>query len=208
MPKDHPDQRGGGAGPVGYQLRASGGSPGDSPLTTGHGSPPRDDPDHVARSRGRRPSTRRKAVATRLTRPIGSHEMTFESGKLAMQAGGSVVVTYGETQVLATTTTAAPREGIDFFPLTVDVEERMYAAGKIPGGFFRREGRPSETAILTARLIDRPMRPTFKDGYRDEVQIVVTVLSADMGNPYDVPGINAASLSTMIAGLPFDGPVG
>jgi len=147
-------------------------------------------------------------VATKLTRPIGSHDMTFESGKLALQAGGSVVVTYGETQVLATTTTAAPREGIDFFPLTVDVEERMYAAGKIPGGFFRREGRPSETAILTARLIDRPMRPTFKDGYRDEVQIVVTVLSADMGNPYDVPGINAASLSTMIAGLPFDGPVG
>ena len=147
-------------------------------------------------------------MATRLTRPIGSHEMTFESGKLAMQAGGSVVVTYGETQVLATTTTAAPREGIDFFPLTVDVEERMYAAGKIPGGFFRREGRPSETAILTARLIDRPMRPTFKDGYRDEVQVVVTVLSADMGNPYDIPGINGASLSTMIAGLPFDGPVG
>jgi polyribonucleotide nucleotidyltransferase len=147
-------------------------------------------------------------VATKQSRTVGSQEMTFESGKLAMQAGGSVVVTYGETQVLATTTTAAPREGIDFFPLTVDVEERMYAAGKIPGGFFRREGRPSETATLTARLIDRPMRPTFKDGYRDEVQVVVTVLSADMGNPYDVIGINAASLSTMIAGLPFDGPVG
>ena len=147
-------------------------------------------------------------MVTKLSRTVGSQEMTFESGKLAMQAGGSVVVTYGETQVLATTTTAAPREGIDFFPLTVDVEERMYAAGKIPGGFFRREGRPSETATLTARLIDRPMRPTFKDGYRDEVQVVVTVLSADMGNPYDVIGINAASLSTMIAGVPFDGPVG
>jgi len=147
-------------------------------------------------------------VVTKLSRTVGSQEMTFESGKLAMQAGGSVVVTYGETQVLSTTTTAAPREGIDFFPLTVDVEERMYAAGKIPGGFFRREGRPSETATLTARLIDRPMRPTFKDGYRDEVQVVVTVLSADMGNPYDVIGINAASLSTMIAGVPFDGPVG
>jgi polyribonucleotide nucleotidyltransferase len=147
-------------------------------------------------------------VATKLSRTVGSQEMTFESGKLAMQAGGSVVVTYGETQVLATTTTAEPREGIDFFPLTVDVEERMYAAGKIPGGFFRREGRPSETATLTARLIDRPMRPTFKDGYRDEVQVVVTVLSADMGNPYDIIGINAGSLSTMIAGLPFDGPVG
>jgi polyribonucleotide nucleotidyltransferase len=142
------------------------------------------------------------------TKSVGSQDMTFESGRLAMQAEGSAVVTYGETQVLATTTTAAPREGIDFFPLTVDVEERMYAAGKIPGGFFRREGRPSETAILTARLIDRPLRPTFRDGYNDEVQVVVTVLSADLANPYDVPGINGASLSTMIAGLPFDGPVG
>ncbi|HEX9123316.1 MAG TPA: polyribonucleotide nucleotidyltransferase [Actinomycetota bacterium] len=145
---------------------------------------------------------------TKLSRTVGSQEMTFEHGKLAMQASGSVLLTYGETQVLATTTTSAPREGIDFFPLTVDVEERMYAAGKIPGGFFRREGRPSETATLTARLTDRPMRPTFKEGYRDEVQVVITVLSVDMGNPYDIPGINAASLSTMIAGLPFDGPVG
>src|SRR5207245_6091094 len=101
-----------------------------------------------------------------------------------------------------------PREGIDFFPLTVDVEERMYAAGKIPGGFFRREGRPSETAILTARLTDRPLRPTFKDGYRDEVQVVITVLSADMATAYDIPGINGASVATMLAGLPFDGPVG
>ncbi|HLB61419.1 MAG TPA: polyribonucleotide nucleotidyltransferase [Actinomycetota bacterium] len=147
-------------------------------------------------------------MATKLTKTFGSQDITFESGKLAMQAGGSVVCTLGETQVLATTTSAAPREGIDFFPLTVDVEERMYAAGKIPGGFFRREGRPSETAILTARLIDRPLRPTFRDGYNDDVQVVITVLSVDMGNPYDIPGINAASLSTMIAGLPFDGPVG
>jgi len=147
-------------------------------------------------------------MATKLTKTFGAQDITFESGKLAMQAGGSVVCTLGETQVLATTTSAAPREGIDFFPLTVDVEERMYAAGKIPGGFFRREGRPSETAILTARLIDRPLRPTFRDGYNDDVQVVITVLSVDMGNPYDIPGINAASLSTMIAGLPFDGPVG
>jgi polyribonucleotide nucleotidyltransferase len=109
--------------------------------------------------------------------------------------------------VLATCVSANPREGIDFFPLTIDVEERMYAAGKIPGSFFRREGRPSETAILTARLIDRPLRPTFKDGYRDEVQVVVTVLSFDMANPYDIPAMNAASLATCIAGLPFDGPV-
>jgi polyribonucleotide nucleotidyltransferase len=147
-------------------------------------------------------------MATTLSRSFGNQTLTFESGKLAKQAGGSCVVTYGETQVLATCTTAKPREGIDFFPLTIDVEERMYAAGKIPGGFFRREGRPSETAILTARLTDRPMRPSFKDGYRDEVQVVITVLSVDMANPYDIPGMNAASLATMLSGIPFEGPVG
>src|SRR5439155_14397681 len=133
-------------------------------------------PDRRA-PRMRRRSEGGRPVVTKLTKRIGSREITFESGKLAKQAGGAVVVTIGETQILATTTSAAPREGIDFFPLTVDVEERMYAAGKIPGGFFRREGRPSETAILTARLIDRPLRPTFKGGYNDEVQVVVTVLS-------------------------------
>jgi polyribonucleotide nucleotidyltransferase len=147
-------------------------------------------------------------MATTLSRTFGNQTLTFETGKLAKQAGGSCVVTYGETQVLATCTTSKPREGIDFFPLTIDVEERMYAAGKIPGGFFRREGRPSETAILTARLTDRPMRPSFKDGYRDEVQVVITVLSADMANPYDIAGMNAASLATMISGIPFEGPVG
>ncbi|MDP8956092.1 MAG: polyribonucleotide nucleotidyltransferase [Actinomycetota bacterium] len=144
----------------------------------------------------------------RSSRTIGGTELVVESGKLAKQAGGSCVVTLGETQVLATCTSAAPREGLDFFPLTVDVEERMYAAGKIPGGFFRREGRPSETAILTARLTDRPLRPTFKEGYRDDVHVVATVLSADMANPYDIPSINAASLAVCLAGLPFDGPVG
>jgi len=143
----------------------------------------------------------------RSSKTLGGAELVVETGKLAKQAAGSCVVTLGETQVLATCTDAAPREGIDFFPLTVDVEERMYAAGKIPGGFFRREGRPSETAILTARLIDRPLRPTFKDGYRDEVHVVVTVLSADLANPYDVPGINAAGLAVSLAGLPFEGPV-
>jgi polyribonucleotide nucleotidyltransferase len=147
-------------------------------------------------------------MAITLSREFGSSTLTFESGKLALQAGGSCVVTYGETQVLATCTTAQPREGIDFFPLTIDVEERMYAAGKIPGGFFRREGRPSETAILTARLTDRPMRPSFKDGYRDEVQVVITVLSVDMAHQYDIPGMNAASLATMLSGIPFEGPVG
>ncbi len=143
----------------------------------------------------------------RETRSVGGTDLTFETGKLALQAQGSAVVTLGETQVLATCVTAAPREGIDFFPLTVDVEERMYAAGKIPGGFFRREGRPSETATLTARLCDRPLRPTFKEGYRDEVQVVVTVLSADLANAYDIPAINAAGLAVSLAGLPFDGPV-
>jgi polyribonucleotide nucleotidyltransferase len=147
-------------------------------------------------------------MAITLSREFGNSILTFESGKLALQAGGSCVVTYGETQVLATCTTAQPREGIDFFPLTIDVEERMYAAGKIPGGFFRREGRPSETAILTARLTDRPMRPSFRDGYRDEVQVVITVLSVDMARQYDIPGMNAASLATMLSGIPFEGPVG
>ncbi len=147
-------------------------------------------------------------MAITLSRKIGNQTMVFETGKLAQLAHGSAVVTYGETQVLATCTTAPPREGIDFFPLTVDVEERMYAAGKIPGGFFRREGRPSETAILTARLTDRPMRPSFAEDFRDEVQIVLTVLSVDMANPYDVPGMNAASLATLLAGLPFEGPIG
>jgi polyribonucleotide nucleotidyltransferase len=141
------------------------------------------------------------------SKTIGDMTLVMETGKLAKQAHGSCVLTLGETQVLATCTTAAPREGIDFFPLTVDVEERMYAAGKIPGGFFRREGRPSETAILTARLTDRPLRPTFKEDYRDEVQVVITVLSVDQANPYDIPGINAASLAVMLAGLPFDGPI-
>ena len=113
-------------------------------------------------------------MVTTLSRRIGAQELAFESGKLAKLADGAVVATYGETQVLATCVSSNPREGIDFFPLTIDVEERMYAAGKIPGSFFRREGRPSETAILTARLIDRPLRPTFREGYRDEVQVIVT----------------------------------
>src|SRR6266511_1640337 len=159
-------------------------------------------------ARGATTKEERPVEPTRATRNIGGTDVTLETGKLAKQAGGAAVVTIGETQVLATCTSSNPREGIDFFPLTVDVEERMYAAGKIPGGFFRREGRPSETAILTARLTDRPMRPSFAEGFRDEVHIVVTVLSVDMAQPYDIPSINGASLATMIAGLPFEGPVG
>src|SRR2546426_1812266 len=147
-------------------------------------------------------------MATTLSREFGNTTMSFETGRMARLADGAAVVTYGETQVLATCVSSAPREGIDFFPLTIDVEERMYAAGKIPGSFCRREGRPSETAVLTCRLIDRPLRPTFKDGYRDEVQVVITVLGVDGSNPYDIPAMNAASIATSLAGLPFDGPVG
>src|SRR5436853_21538 len=146
-------------------------------------------------------------MVTEMSRQVGAHDLTMQSGKLAKLADGAVVVTYGQTQVLATCVRSKPREGIDFFPLTIDVEERAYAAGKIPGSFFRREGRPGETAILTARLIDRPLRPTFKEGFRDEVQVAVTVLSVDMENPYDIPAMNAAACAVGLAGLPFDGPV-
>ncbi len=147
-------------------------------------------------------------TTSNISRPFGSKDMSFETGRMARLADGAVMVTYGETQVLATCVRSKPREGIDFFPLTIDVEERMYAAGKIPGSFFRREGRPSETAILTCRLIDRPLRPTFKDGFRDEVQVVITILGVDGENPYDIPAMNAASAAVSLAGLPFDGPVG
>src|SRR6186997_3535809 len=122
---------------------------------------------------------------------------------------GAVVASVGGTKVLTTANAAkSVREGMDFFPLTVDVEERSYAAGKIPGSFFRREGRPSTEAILVCRLIDRPLRPSFVDGLRNEIQIVVTVLSLDPQDPYDALAINAASASTQLAGLPFSGPIG
>jgi polyribonucleotide nucleotidyltransferase len=154
------------------------------------------------------------AISTRSTKvsnPISGTDKTlsFETGLLAQQSQGAVVGQIGDTLVLATAN-AAPgvREGIDFFPLTVDVEERMYAAGKIPGSFFRREGRPADTAILTARLIDRPLRPSFADGYRNETQVVVTVLGADLENPHDVLAINAASAALMQSGIPFEGPIG
>jgi len=138
-----------------------------------------------------------------------SREVQFSTGRLARQAAGSATAQLGDTMVLsATTASKHPKEHLDFFPLTVDVEERMYAAGRIPGSFFRREGRPSEDAILTCRLIDRPLRPTFVKGLRNEVQVVITVLSLDPDSLYDVVAINAASLSTQLAGLPFSGPIG
>src|SRR6266702_4930341 len=139
---------------------------------------------------------------------VGGREMYLETGKLAGLAGGAVVAGIGETQVLVTATAGkSPKEQLDFLPLTVDVEERMYAAGKIPGGFFRREGRASETAILTARLIDRPLRPSFPKGFRNEVQVIATILSVDHVNPFDVVSITGASMAVMLAGMPFEGPI-
>ncbi|MBU6146649.1 MAG: polyribonucleotide nucleotidyltransferase [Actinomycetales bacterium] len=140
----------------------------------------------------------------------GSRTIRFETGRLARQAGGAVAAYLNNDSMVLSTTTASrqPREQFDFFPLTVDVEERMYAVGRIPGSFFRREGRPGENAILTCRLIDRPLRPSFAKGLRNEVQVVVTVMSLDPNEMYDVLAINAASASTQIAGLPFSGPIG
>jgi polyribonucleotide nucleotidyltransferase len=140
---------------------------------------------------------------------FGTREVTFSTGRLARQAAGSALARLGDTVVLsATTVSKHPKDNLDFFPLTVDIEERMYAAGRIPGSFFRREGRPSEDAILTCRLIDRPLRPSFAKGLRNEIQIVGTILALDPSHPYDVVAINAASMSTKLAGLPFSGPVG
>jgi polyribonucleotide nucleotidyltransferase len=141
---------------------------------------------------------------------FGTRTIRFETGRLAQQAAGSVVAYLDEETMLLSATTASksPKEHFDFFPLTVDVEERMYAAGRIPGSFFRREGRPSTDAILTCRLIDRPLRPSFVGGLRNEIQVVVTILSLDPDELYDVLAINAASASTQLAGLPFSGPVG
>ena len=142
--------------------------------------------------------------------PFGTRQIRFETGRLAKQAAGSAVAYLDDDTMLLSATTAGkhPKEHFDFFPLTIDVEERMYAAGRIPGSFFRREGRPSEDAILTCRLIDRPLRPSFVKGLRNEVQVVVTVLSLNPDHLYDVLAINAASLSTQLSGLPFSGPIG
>jgi len=141
---------------------------------------------------------------------FGKRTVRFETGQLARQAAGSVAAFLDDETMLLSATTVGkhPKEQLDFFPLTIDVEERMYAAGRIPGSFFRREGRPSEDAILTCRLTDRPLRPTFKKGLRNEVQVVITVMALHPDTPYDVLAINAASMSTQLSGLPFSGPVG
>jgi polyribonucleotide nucleotidyltransferase len=147
-------------------------------------------------------------VAIKVEAEIGGKSFSLEAGKLAEQADGAVLVRYGDTVLLATAVSSEPREGIDFFPLTVDYEERMYAAGKIPGGFIKRESRPSEAAILAMRLTDRPIRPLFPKGYKNDVQIVLTVLSADQENDPDILAINGASAALSISSIPFLGPVG
>ncbi|WP_432719174.1 polyribonucleotide nucleotidyltransferase [Pectinatus frisingensis] len=139
---------------------------------------------------------------------FGGRSLVIETGKMAKQANGAVLVRYGETVVIVTATASAePREGIDFFPLTVDYEEKMYAVGKIPGGFIKREGRPAESAILCSRLIDRPIRPLFPDGFRNDVQIVATVLSVDQDNPPEIAGMIGASAALSISDIPFKGPI-
>ncbi len=140
---------------------------------------------------------------------LGGRTLTVETGKLAKQASGSVLVRYGDTVVLvAATCSAAPREGIDFFPLTVDFEEKMYSVGKIPGGFIKREGRPSEAAVLASRLIDRPIRPLFPDGFRNDVQVIATVLSVEQDNPAEIAAMIGASCALSLSDIPFGGPIG
>ena len=141
-------------------------------------------------------------------REISGRRLIMETGRLAKQAAGSVLVTYGETVVLVATVTAKPREGIDFFPLTVDYREKTYAAGRFPGGFFKREGRPTQKEVLTMRMTDRPIRPLFARGFKDELLIQAMVLSADQQNDPDLLAINGASGAVAISGVPFEGPVG
>ena len=139
---------------------------------------------------------------------LGGRPLIIESGKMAKQAGGAVLVRYVDTAVLvAATASKEPREGIDFFPLTVDYEEKLYSVGKIPGGFIKREGRPSESSILASRLIDRPIRPLFADGFRNDVQIVATVLSVEQDNAPDITAMIGASCALSISDIPFEGPI-
>ena len=140
---------------------------------------------------------------------LAGSELIVTVGKVAEQANGSCILQYGDTVVLVTACASKePREGIDFFPLSVDFEEKLYAVGKIPGGFIKREGKPSDKAILTARLIDRPIRPLFPDGYRNDVQVIVTVLSVDQDHAPDILGMIGSSIALSISDIPFKGPTG
>ena len=145
---------------------------------------------------------------TSVSAEFGGQTLTIETGRMARLAGGAVTVRYGDTVVLGTANRSEPRPGLDFFPLTIEFEERMYAAGKIPGGYIKREGRASENATLSARLTDRPIRPLFPEGYKDDVQVVITVLSADQENDPDILGTLAASAALTISEIPFLGPIG
>ena len=145
---------------------------------------------------------------TTVSAEFGGKTLTIETGRLARLAGGAVTVRYGDTVVLGTANRSDPRPGLDFFPLTIEFEERMYAAGKIPGGYIKREGKASENATLSARLTDRPIRPLFPEGYKDDVQVVITVLSADQENDPDILGTIAASAALTISEIPFLGPIG
>src|SRR5271154_752468 len=139
----------------------------------------------------------------------GGRKLVLETGRVARQADGAIVATYGETVVLATAVgDTSPKPGIDFFPLTVNYQEKYFAAGKIPGGYFKREGRPTERETLTSRLIDRPIRPLFAEGYRNETQVIITVLSHDMENDPDIVALVATSAALTISGIPFMGPIG
>ena len=146
---------------------------------------------------------------TRVSMDLGGRTLTLETGKMAKQADGAVVVTYEGVMVLATAVASdSPREGVDFFPLTVDYQEKAFAVGKIPGGFFRREGRPGEREILCCRLIDRPLRPLFPKGFRNDIQIITNVYSADQVNEPDIPALIGTSAALTISRIPFEGPVG
>ena len=146
-------------------------------------------------------------MSSTFTHNFGDHTYEFQTGTLAQQANGSVLVNYGDCSLLITATMSDPREGIDFFPLTVDFSERLYARGKIPGGFFRREGRPGSDSVLICRLIDRPIRPIFPKGFRNEIQIVITPLSVDLENPVDILSLVGTSFALSISDIPFSEPI-
>ena len=150
-----------------------------------------------------------KPEGKQYTALVGNQEFLIETGRLAGQAGGAVTLRVGDTMIfVAATMSGEPRQGVDFFPLTVDYEERMYAGGRIPGSFFRREGRPTEEAILTARLTDRPLRPLFPKDLRNDVQVIMYAFSTDGITPIDILAVNAASAALMISDIPWGGPVG